>query len=552
MGGSRDEFDAIIIGAGHNGLTCAAYLARAGMRVQVLEARHVIGGAAVTEEFAPGYRNSSCSYVVSLLNPKVIRDLDLYGHGLEVIPRACDGFFPQPDGSCLTYGPDSADFKRQLDARHPGDAAGYERFDRDLNALVPVFRELMLTTPPNLGGSLRDVINAALTLKAARRLTLRERNLLVDIMTGSAAEILSRYFKDDAVTASFGYLAAVGSMVSPYAGGTAYILLDHVVGEANGVRGMWGHAKGGMGAISQAIARSGEAYGVRIETSAPVAEITASRGAVTGVVTKDGRRFTAPRVISAIHPKLLFGKLLDKAHVPADLADDISDYVTISGTFRMNVALDELPDFKAIPGKTAGLHHLGSILICPSLDYMERAYDDAKRGDWAKQPVIEMCIPSVLDDTLAPPGKHVASLFCQHFHPYLSGGRDWDDHREEAADLIIRTMNDYAPNFAKSITARKLLSPKDLEREYGLVGGCIFHGSLKLNQVFSMRPAAGVADYRGPLKGLYLCAAGSHPGGGVSGVPGHNAAREILRDAKGRLFRSLSLGRAKPARAAAL
>lgn len=529
---ARDSYDAVIIGAGHNGLTCAAYLGRAGLRVKVLEARNVIGGAAVTEEFAPGFRNSSCSYVVSLLNPKVIRELELQRHGLEVIPRPCDGFFPQPDGSHLIYGPDGAEFIRQLEARAPGDGRGYERFDADLSALVPVFRELMLTTPPNLDGDFRDVVNALLAVNATRQLSPRQRALLVDIMTSSADDFLSRYFKDEAVKASFGYLSAIGSLVSPYAGGTAYILLDHVVGEANGVRGMWGHARGGMGAISDAIARSGKEHGVEIETGAPVAEVIVERGRVAGVVTRDGRRVSAPRVVSAIHPKLLYGRLIDAAHVPAAVREDIDHYVSISGTFRINVALAELPDFAALPGRTAALHHTGSVIICPSLQYLERAYDDAKHGDWSREPMIEMCIPSVLDDLLAPPGQHVASLFCQHFHPTLSGGRDWDDHREAAADRVLATVDRYAPNFSRSVIARMLLSPKDLEREYGLVGGCIFHGSLRLNQVFSMRPAAGIADYRGPIRGLYMCAAGTHPGGGVSGVPGHNAAREILRDRK--------------------
>jgi phytoene dehydrogenase-like protein len=422
---------------------------------------------------------------------------------------------------------------RQIEARSPGDAAGYERFDGDLNALVPVFRELMLTTPPNLEGRVSDIVNALLSVKAARRLGVRERALLVDIMTMPAADFIARYFKDEAVQASFGYLASIGSFVSPYAGGSAYILLDHVVGEVNGVRGMWGHAKGGMGAISEAIARSGAQYGMAVEVNAPVREITTARGAVTGAVTADGRVFKARRVVSAVHPKLLFGKLLDPALVPQDLKSDIDDYVSVSGTFRMNVALDELPDFTALPGKTAALHHTGSVIICPSLRYMEDAYDDAKFGGWSKKPIIEMCLPSTLDDTLAPAGKHVASLFCQHFSPVLSGGRDWDAVKDEVADLVIATVDAYAPNFARAVTARKVLSPKDLERDYGLVGGCIFHGSLKLNQVFSVRPAAGVAAYRGHLPGLYLCASGSHPGGGVSGVPGHNAAREILKDARG-------------------
>lgn len=532
MSATHDSFDAIVVGGGHNGLTCAAYLARGGMRVKVLEARRLIGGAAVTEEFAPGYRNSSCSYVVSLLNPKVVRDLELVKYGLDVIPRPCDGFFPQPDGSHLMYGPDSSGFVRQLDERSPGDAAGYERLDRDLTSLVPVFRELMLTTPPNLGGNLDDILNTLLALRAARRLGPRERALLVDVMTASADDFLSRYFKDEAVKASFGYLAAVGSLVSPYAGGTAYILLDHVVGEVNGVRGMWGHARGGMGAISAAIARSAEAHGADIEPDAPVAEIIVEKGRVQGVATRGGRVYMAPRVVSAIHPKLLFGKLIEAQHTPADLREDIDDYISVSGTFRMNVALDRLPNFAAIPGERAALHHTGSIIIAPSMRYLDQAYDDAKHGGWAKEPMIEMCLPSVLDDTLAPPGKHVASLFCQHFHPNLSDSRDWDDHREEVADLILETVDRYAPGFSSAVTARKLLSPKDLERDYGLVGGCIFHGSLKLNQVFSMRPAAGIASYRGQLGGLYLCSAGTHPGGGVSGVPGHNAAREILKDAR--------------------
>lgn len=532
MASKSETYDAIVVGGGHNGLTCAAYLARSGLSVKVLEARAVIGGAAVTEEFAPGYRNSSCSYVVSLLNPKVVRDLELEKNGLEVIARPCDGFYPQPDGSHLIYGPDGADFVRQLEARRPGDGEGYERLDRDLNALVPAFRELLMVTPPNLAGSYGDLANALLTLKAARNLSARDRALLCDVMTLSAADFLSRYFKDPAHQGTFGYLAAVGSFISPYAAGTAYILLDHVVGEVNGVRGMWGHAKGGMGAISNAIAKSGQSHGVSIETSAPVREIRVDKGRVTGVVTKDGRIFHAPRVISAVHPKLLYGKLIDPAHTPEDLRADIDDYISVSGTFRMNIALDELPDFVSLPGKTQALHHTGSVVICPSLDYMETAYDDAKRGGWAKEPMIEMCIPTTLDDTLAPPGKHVASLFCQHFHPQLSGERDWDNHREEIGDLIIKTVGRYATNVPGAVTARKLLSPKDLERDYGLVGGCIFHGSLKLSQIFSLRPAAGIADYRGHLKGLYLCAAGSHPGGGVSGVPGHNAAREILRDAR--------------------
>lgn len=529
---STATYDAIIIGAGHNGLTCAAYLARAGLKVKVLEARAIIGGAAVTEEFAPGYRNSSCSYVVSLLNPKVVRDLELARYGLDVMTRPCDGFFPQPDGSYLLYGSDSDGFMRQLDRRAPGDGAGYARLDEDLTRLVPVFRELMLTTPPNLQGGFSDLINAAWTLKSARKLSLRDRALFADIMTMPANEFLSRYLKDEAAKASFGYLAAIGSLVSPNAAGTAYILLDHVVGEVAGVRGMWGHAKGGMGAISAAIAKSGAAHGVEIETSVPVAEIIVEKGAVKGVATKDGRVLRSSRVVSGIHPKLLYGRLIDPAYVPADLKSDIDDYVSISGTFRMNVALDELPDFTCLPGKQQAIQHMGSIVICPSMDYMERAYDDAKAGGWSKEPIIEICIPSTLDDTLAPPGKHVASLFCQHFHPRLSGGRDWDDHREEVAGHILKVVDAHAPNFSRAVTARKILSPKDLERDFGLVGGCIFHGSLRLNQVFSLRPAAGIAAYRGHLEGLYMCGAGTHPGGGVSGVPGHNAAREILRDAK--------------------
>ena len=525
-------YDALIIGAGHNGLTCAGYLARAGLKVKVVEARGIVGGACVTEEFHPGFRNSTCSYVVSLLNPKIVRDLELAQHGLRILRRPTEGFYPHPNGTSLVYTTNKGPFKAELERLAPGDGDGFERFDSDLHAVIGAVRALMLTTPPNLEGSWRDLLNGLIAANQTRKLDPHARGVLARLMTQSAGDFLDHYFRGELVKGAFGYLAAVGNFQSIYAPGSAYVLLHHVFGEHEGEDGSWGHAVGGMGAITQAMAKSAEAHGADIETNAPVRAVIVERGRAAGVTLADGRKIRARLIAGNVNPKLLFGKLVDPSLLPEEFARDIERFRCASGTLRMNVALAELPDFKARPG--AGDHLAGSISITPSLDYLENAYRDAKTVGLPRKPVVEVCIPSIIDETLAPPGKHVASLFCQHFNPVLPDGRDWDDVREEAADLVIDTVTAYAPNFKRAVIARMTLTPKDLEREFGLIGGDIFHGCLHMDQIFSMRPAPGFADYRTPIAGLYLCGSGAHPGGGVSGIPGHNAAREILRDVRAR------------------
>ncbi len=525
--------DVVVIGAGHNGLVCAAYLAAAGLKVTVVERRDVVGGAAVTEEFHPGFRNSVASYTVSLLQPKVIDDLQLHQHGLRIVERPLANFLPLPDERYLKVGGERTASEFAKFSRRDGErlAAYGER----LEAIADVLRALVLETPPNVveGGwlqALPQLLKSAKLAKRLRPLGLDGQRELLDLFTLSAAEYLERWFESDAVKAVFGFDGIVGNYASPYTPGSAYVLLHHVFGEVNGRKGAWGHAIGGMGAITQAMARSCSARGVDIRTGTGVREVIVERGRAAGVVTDRGETLRASRVVSNLNPRLLFQQLVDPQALPADFRNRIGQWKCGSGTFRMNVALSELPDFRALPGKVAADHHGAGIILAPSLDYMDRAYLDARAHGWSRKPIVEMLIPSTLDDSLAPPGAHVASLFCQQFAPQLPDGSSWDEHREAVADLIIDTVNDYAPNFKASVIGRQINSPLDLERTFGLVGGDIFHGALSLNQLFSARPMLGHADYRTPIAGLYQCGAGTHPGGGVTGAPGHNAAREILRD----------------------
>jgi len=375
-------------------------------------------------------------------------------------------------------------------------------------------------------------------LKVAKRfrvLDLAGRRDVLDLFTKSAGDVLDGWFESAPIKAAFGFDAIVGNFASPYTPGSAYVLLHHVFGEVNGKRGQWGHAKGGMGAITQAMARECAARGVTLRTAAPVARVIVKGRRAAGVELENGGVVEARRVVANVNPKLLFERLVAPEHLDADFRARIAAYRCGSGTFRMNVALAELPEFTALPGKTPAAHHASGIILAPSLRYMERAYFDARTTGWSTEPIVEVLIPSVVDDSLAPPGRHVASLFCQHAHPDLPSvapGRTWDDARDEVADLMIATVNRAAPNFAASVLGRRVLTPLDLEREFGLVGGDIFHGALSLDQLFSARPVLGHANYRSPLAGLYLCGSGAHPGGGVTGIPGHNAAREILKDAK--------------------
>jgi phytoene dehydrogenase-like protein len=524
------RYDVIVIGGGHNGLVCACYLAGAGLKVRVLERRHVVGGAAVTEEFAPGFRNSTAAYTISLLNPKVIRDLKLAEHGLRIVERPFANFLPLADGRHFKLGPTTADTQKELSRFSPRDAERLPEYYRVIETAADTLRSLVLETPPNLGFSWRSGLRA---LGLGSRLMCLSRSAqrdLWEIVTRSAGELLDWWFESDPVKAAFGFDAQVGHFASPYSPGSAYVLLHHAFGEVNGKRGAWGHALGGMGAVSEAIAKEARARGVEIATSAEVTAIRVKAGRAASVALKDGTEIESNAITAGINPKLLYLRLLEPGTLDADFRSRIERWRCASGSFRMNVALSELPDFACLPGKNPQAHHGSGIVVAPSLAYMERAYFDARTQGYARAPVVEMLIPSTVDSTLAPPGKHVASLFCQHFNPVLPDGKSWDDAKEAAADAVVDTVDRYAPNFKKSILARKILSPLDLERDFGMIGGDIFHGTLTLDQLFSARPVLGYADYRTPVRGLYLCGSGAHPGGGVTGAPGHNAAREILRD----------------------
>ena len=526
------ETDIVIIGAGHNGLTCAAYLAMAGLRVKVVERRKVVGGAAVTEEFHPGFRNSVAAYTVSLLNPKVIADLKLSDHGLRIVERRAQNFLPSPDGRYLLTGEGRT--RQSLAKLSERDAERIDAFARELEAIADVLRQFVLRAPPNIvegfgAGAIREAFNALGTANILRRLSLEQQRSLLDLFTRSAGEMLDERFESDLVKALFGFDAIVGNYASPYAAGSAYVMLHHAFGEVNGKKGVWGHAIGGMGAITQAMASAARGHGAEIELDAGVREVIVERDRAVGVILDNGETVRAKYVASSVNPKLLYTRLVPADALPRRLSSIASGHWRNgSGTFRMNVALNALPSFTALPGD--GDHLTAGIILGPSLGYMDRAWQDARTHGWSREPVIEVLIPSTLDDTLCPPGRHVASLFCQHVAPELPEGRSWDDHREEVADLMIATVDRYAPGFAASVIGRQMLSPLDLERQFGLLGGDIFHGALTLNQLFSARPMLGHADYRGPLKGLYHCGSGAHPGGGVTGAPGHNAARVILGD----------------------
>ncbi len=538
-----ESYDVVIIGAGHNGLVCACYLAAAGLKVKVVEQRSVVGGAAVTEEFHPGFRNSVASYTVSLLNPKIIRDLDLPRHGLRIVERRLANFFPLPDGQYLKTGEGVT--RSEIARFSPRDAERYDAYAAEIDAIADVLRDLTLQQPPNLvdGGwriALSEGWRAFGTGNRLRRLSMAQRRALLDLFTKSAGDYLDGWFETDCVKAAFGFDSIVGTFASPYTPNTAYVLLHHVFGEVNGKKGAWGHAIGGMGAITQAMAKAARERGVEIEVDAPVREVIVEKGRAVGIVLKDGRSIRARTVASNVHPKLLFDQLVPEEALPPEFLARIRRWKSGSGTFRMNVALSELPSFTALPGRELADHHTAGIIIAPSLAYMDRAYDDAKREGWSREPIVEMLIPSTLDDSLAPQGQHVASLFCQHVQPVLSDGRSWDDHRETVADLMIATVDRYAPGFQQSVLGRQIMSPLDLERTFGLIGGDIFHGALTLDQLFSARPMLGHADYRAPLAGLYMCGSGTHPGGGVTGAPGHNAARAILADSGRRRFAGLT------------
>lgn len=527
------SYDALIIGGGHNGLVCAFYLARAGLKVRILERRDVIGGAAVTEEFHPGFRNSVASYTVSLLQPKVIADMKLVDHGYRVIERPISNFLPQEDGGYLKLGGGLERTQAEFRKFSVRDAETLPAYYDALENVADVLRDLALETPPNIGNGLKTLIDGARQGRRLAKMPLEQQRDVLDLFVKSARTFLDAWFESEAVKAAFGFDAVVGNYASPDTPGSAYVLLHHVFGEVNGKRGAWGHSVGGMGAITQAMAKVCRAAGVEISLEAPVAQVLVDGGKVAGVRLESGEEIACPTVIANVGPKILYERMMDSADLGPEYVRRIKAFKAGSGTFRMNVALSELPRFTCLP--EPGEHHQSGIIIAPTLDYMDAAFTDAKRYGWSKKPIVEMLIPSTVDDSLAPPGQHVASLFCQQFAPEF----DWDTHREAAADTIIDTVEAYAPGFKASVLGRMILSPLDLERKFGLAGGDIMHGNMTLDQLWSARPVLGNAAYRGPVKGLYMCGAGTHPGGGVTGAPGHNAAREILADRSffGRMLR---------------
>jgi phytoene dehydrogenase-like protein len=529
--------DVLIVGGGHNGLTCACYLAAAGLKVRVLERRPVVGGAAVTEEFHPGFRNSTASYTVSLLNPRVISDLRLAEHGLRIVERPVSNFLPLSGTDYLKVGASLEATQAEVARFSAADAARLPAYYAMLDRVAGVLRELALETPPNVGGGIGDFFAAVKTARRFKTLDMAARRDVLDLFTKSAGDLLDAWFESAPIKAAFGFDAIVGNFASPYAPGTAYVLLHHVFGEVNGKRGIWGHAIGGMGAITQAMAAEAVARGVHIDTGAEVVSVCVDSRGAQGVQLKDGRVIEARCVAANVNPKLLYLDLVDAPALDADFLRRVRAWKCASATLRINVALRELPDFTCLPGTAAAPHHQSGIIIAPSLAYMEQAYFDARTYGCSRAPVVEMLIPSTVDDTLAPAGQHVASLFCQHFSYQLPNDLSWDDIREDAADHVIDTVTRHAPNFRDAVIARKVLSPLDLEREFGLTGGDIFHGALTLDQLWSARPVLGHGDYRSPVRRLYLCGAGTHPGGGVTGLPGRNAAREIIRDFKRGLYK---------------
>jgi phytoene dehydrogenase-like protein len=527
------SYDLIVIGAGHNGLVTAAYAARAGLRTLVLERRDVLGGACVTEELWPGYKVSTAAYVNSLLRPEIIRDLELARHGFEMLPRNPSSFTPFPDGRSLLLGPDKELTRREISKFSAKDAEALPRYEAMLERVADFLEPTLVMTPPNpwsfRPGNLLQL--AKLGLSFARLGAAGQQ--AIEILTGAATPILDRWFESEQLKVTLATDAIIGAMASPSMPGTAYVLFHHVMGETNGVRGVWGYVRGGMGGISNAIASAAREAGAEIRTGAEVGRILARDGSAIGVALADGTEIRAPRVASGADANVTFLRLMEPGDLPAEFVTAVRNIDYASASCKINIALSELPDFTAMPGTTAGPQHRGTIHISPTMDYIERAYDDAKYGRPSQQPIIEATIPSSLDDTVAPPGKYVMSMFTQYFPYKLAPGLSLDAEREKYADRCFDLMNQFAPNFKRSVIARQVLTPVDLEQRFGLTGGNIMQGVMSLSSLSFMRPVPGYADYRTPVRGLYLCGAATHPGGGVMGACGYNAAREIVRDLRG-------------------
>lgn len=518
--------EVLIIGGGHNGLVCACYLAKAGLKVRVFERHSEVGGAAITEEFHPGFKNSIASYTVGLLDPDVIRDLRLYEHGLRIVPRPMANFFPISDTESLSVYNDDKDTASEFDRFSSNDSKALFKFKEMLSSVGDVARQLMKREPPRLGGGLSNWVGLLSNLREFRSLSSEARGNLIDLFVSPISQLLHRWFENPHIQAAFAFDAVVGSHMSLNSAGTAYGLLHHALGQVIDRTGAWGHAIGGMGAITQAMKTEAIERGVHMYTDSEVVEVTTHQDHVRGIRLKDGTEFEAGIVAANVAPQHLYLDILEESAVDSQIHRRIKNLRAESAVLRINVALSELPQFTCRASDTNQDHLQSGIVIGPTLEYMETAYLDSRLGSWSKNPVIEMLIPSIVDDTLAPPGKHVASLFCQHF----PRDRDWENLRERAADKVFATIDQYAPSFSGSVISRQVLTPLDLERRFRLPGGDIFHVAHSLNQLWGNRPITGFGAYRGPISGLYHCGAGSHPGGGVTGLPGRNAARAILSD----------------------
>ena len=521
------HYDVIVIGGGHNGLTNAAYLAKAGKKVVVLERRHVLGGAAVTEEIIPGFLFSECSYVVSLLRPEIIRDLDLPRHGLEILPL--DGTFsPMLNGDYLWRMNDHGRTIREIRRHSRVDAEAYEEFSKMMTPMCRFVKPILSMIPPD-PTTLRpkDLRQLHFLMQRFRDLSSDERYTLIQLMTMSAADFLDQWFETDVLKATMSASGIIGTFLGIRSPGTAYVLLHHYMGEIDGAFRSWGFSRGGTGAISNAIAAAAREAGVEIRTKASVAKIIVRDGRACGVALQSGEELTANVVSSSVDPHLTFEKFLDASELPPEFLQDVRRYKYRGSSGKVNLALDGLPEFKCLPGD--GAHLRGALSISPSVEYMERAYDDAKYGNFSRRPYIDMVIPSLTDPSVAPPGKHVMSCFVQ-YAPYKLAQGTWDDAKREAfGDNVIDTMSEHIPNIKKLIVGRQVLTPLDLEREFGLTQGNIFQGELSLEQLFFLRPVPGWAYYKTPIENLYMCGSATHPGGGIMAAPGRIASTVILK-----------------------
>ncbi len=527
---ASNKYDVIVIGGGHNGLTNAAYLARAGKKVLVLERRHVLGGAAVTEEVFPGFKFSVCSYVVSLLRPEIIRDLDLPRHGLEVLPL--DGTFtPMPNGDYLWRVNDHGKTRREI-ARHSKlDAEAYEEFGKAMQAMCRFVKPILSMVPPDPSTlNPRELMKLLFLGRRFQGLASEDKYNQVQLMTMSAVDFLDQWFETDVLKATMSASGIIGTFLGVRSPGTAYVLLHHYMGEIDGAFRSWGFARGGTGAISNAIAEAARELGAEIRTQSPIVKIIVKNGRAQGVALQNGDEFYADVISSSVDPRLTFLKFIERSQLPGEFLEDVRRYKFRGSSGKVNIALDALPDFKCLPGP--GAHLRGAISISPSVEYMERAYDDAKYGNFSRRPYIDMVIPSLTDPSVAPPGKHVMSCFVQYAPYKLRPGLNWDDQREAFGNNVIETISEYAPNLKNIILNKQVLTPLDLEREFGLSEGNIFQGELSLEQLFFLRPVPGYAQFRTPIKNLYMCGSATHPGGGIMGAPGRLAALEILKDVK--------------------